>query len=57
MAHPKSCNEISMAIIKLLKNDVMRKALIERGIRNSMKFTWSDCAKKTMDVYDKVLNF
>ena len=38
----------------LLKDDSMRKTLIERGYARAELFTWEKCAEKTAEVYRRI---
>lgn len=42
--------------MKIMINDnVLRANLIKKGLENIKRFSWSNCAKKTLDIYRSVL--
>jgi alpha-1,3-rhamnosyl/mannosyltransferase len=43
------------AIIRLTKDDALRKDLIARGAVQSSRFTWEKCARETVAVYESTL--
>lgn len=42
-------------INKILNNEKLKKGLVEKGFKRSSKFSWKECALKTISVYEKVL--
>ena len=52
---PKSKNELSKAIEKIVFDDDFRKKIIEFGFIQSRKFSWEKCAKETLSVYKKLI--
>lgn len=51
--NPYEENEIKNAIIELLKNEELYDSLKEKGMAQAKKFRWIDCAKKTLEAYEK----
>jgi glycosyltransferase involved in cell wall biosynthesis len=43
------------AIEQVLRDEDLRKGLIDRGLRRAGNLTWQRCAQKTLDVYRSVL--
>lgn len=56
MVDPNSANELSNAINIVLKNDVLRKNLVIKGLNRAKMFSWEKCAKDTISVYCEVYN-
>jgi len=52
---PHSEEEISDGIYKLVQNDSLRKELVCNGFERIKLFNWNDTAKKTLEVYEEVL--
>jgi glycosyltransferase involved in cell wall biosynthesis len=42
---PGNTEEISNAMIRIITDDDLRKSMIEKGIMESQKFTWDNCAE------------
>ena len=51
MNNMNSKSELSSNIVKLGSDKNFRKTLVDKGIIQAKKFTWENCAKKTLDVY------
>jgi len=43
-------------ILSMMKNESLRKSLIEKGLARAGLFTWEKCAKRTAEVYQKLYN-
>ncbi len=46
--------EISRAIETVVTNNTFRNNLIERGLARAKMFSWGECAKKTLEVLEKI---
>jgi glycosyltransferase involved in cell wall biosynthesis len=44
LVSPGNTTEISNAMVKLITDDNLRKAMIEKGLIESQRFTWDNCA-------------
>jgi len=55
LINPNSYEEIGGSLEKLLNNHVLRKELSEKGLERAQKFSWTEAAKKTIEVYKEVL--
>jgi glycosyltransferase involved in cell wall biosynthesis len=53
---PRDPNAIAKAIIALLNDDNLRKELSRRGLERVKRFTWENCAKNWIKLYQKILN-
>ncbi len=51
---PFKPEEITEGIIKILSDDAYRNKLIEKGFRQSAKFSWKNMAKKVLELYKTV---
>lgn len=47
-------DEIAEAIIKIISDNDFRARMIQAGLERAKLFNWSDCAKKTMEVFEKI---
>jgi glycosyltransferase involved in cell wall biosynthesis len=52
--NPQSIPEIYQAIALLANNPSLRATLGQKGLQRSRQFSWSDCASKTLAVYQEV---
>ncbi len=50
---PKNAHKWADAIISLIENENIRAMLIERGHRRAAKFSWTDSAKKALQVFEE----
>ncbi|MCL4366992.1 glycosyltransferase family 4 protein [Patescibacteria group bacterium] len=48
--------EITQAINDVMQNNDLRKELVELGLKNIQRFSWSQCADQTIQVYKKIIN-
>lgn len=55
LINPNSFEEIGESLEKLLNNQLLRKELSEKGLKRAKKFSWTEAAKKTIEVYKEVL--
>jgi glycosyltransferase involved in cell wall biosynthesis len=54
--NPKSTEDLSDAIQKVVFNEDRKTELILNGYKQANLFSWQRCAKETLNVYKKVLN-
>ncbi len=54
--NPNSLDELYESIKSLLDNEIKRQNLIKNGHINSLRFTWDNTAKRTIEVYEEVYN-
>jgi glycosyltransferase involved in cell wall biosynthesis len=52
---PYSTDSIKGGIEKVMKDEALRKALSQKGLAQSHKFSWKKCAKETNEIYRKVV--
>ncbi|MFL5347305.1 MAG: glycosyltransferase family 4 protein [Hyalangium sp.] len=43
------------AVLRLLRDDLLRRSLVEKGRERVSRYTWEDCARRTLAVYRRVL--
>jgi glycosyltransferase involved in cell wall biosynthesis len=43
------------AVLRLLRDDRLRRSLVEKGRERVSRYTWDDCARRTLAVYRRVL--
>lgn len=51
---PYNPEEIAVAIEKIVNNSILRKSMIDNGLRHSLKFTDENIARNIMEVYQKL---
>lgn len=54
--NPRNYKEIASAIIRMYGDDSLRNTLIEKGLNHIKNFTWTECARKTLQVYKNILS-
>lgn len=52
---PADRQEMASQIEKLIKDDSLRRELIARGSVQAKKYSWWECARQTLEVYDLIL--
>ncbi len=52
---PKNSHDLANCIDEIIYNSDLRKNIIKQSIDRSKIFTWDNCAKKTLEVYNKVI--
>jgi glycosyltransferase involved in cell wall biosynthesis len=52
---PRRVDTIAAEMYRLLKDQGLRKELVERGKRRAAAFSWTEAARKTLSVYEEVL--
>ncbi len=52
---PTSAESILTKIEEVVYSDSLRQTLIKKGIEQSKKFTWEECANQTLKVYKKII--
>ena len=52
---PKSSDDLANCIDEIISNSDLRKNIITQGVNRSKIFTWDNCTKKTLEVYNKVI--
>jgi glycosyltransferase involved in cell wall biosynthesis len=55
LVDPDSVEQISDAMLKVCDSKSLQNDLKKKGIDRSKKFTWENCAKRTIDVYKSVI--
>jgi glycosyltransferase involved in cell wall biosynthesis len=56
LVDPHSGSEWKEAILKVCRDAALRRELSERGRERASRFSWDDCARKTLAVYERVLD-
>ncbi len=54
--NPEDRDDMADKIKRLLDDEGFRESLIAAGLKQVKKYSWWECANKTLDVYKKVLN-
>ncbi|XXF75619.1 glycosyltransferase family 1 protein [Myxococcaceae bacterium GXIMD 01537] len=44
------------AIQRLLRDETLRESLVEKGRERAARYTWDDCARRTLAVYRRILD-
>ena len=50
LINPRNPEEIAEAIYRILSNDKLRNELIKKGQENVKRFSWQNCAQKTLKI-------
>lgn len=53
--NPENETEMKIKIEQVVKDENLRQDLIKRGLEQVKKYSWQDCAKKTLEVYKNTL--
>jgi glycosyltransferase involved in cell wall biosynthesis len=48
--NPHSVDSITAAVERVMDDDALREALRTAGLKRAAKFTWDDCARRTLEV-------
>lgn len=52
---PKQSDELVDAVERILNDEILRKELINKGLRQVQKYSWDDCVERTAVVYKELL--
>ena len=55
LVSPRRVDTIAAEMYRLLKDQGLRKELVERGTRRAAGFSWTDAGRRTLSVYEEVL--
>ena len=55
--NPQSPESIKEGMLKVLQDESLREQLVEKGLKNARKFSWSRTAVETAKVYNLALNY
>jgi glycosyltransferase involved in cell wall biosynthesis len=53
---PSSTRDLSDAMARVLKDEVLAESLRKRGLERARHFSWAETARRTLQVYERVLN-
>ena len=56
MSDPEDAFKLSEQVLAVLNNKELRNSLIQKGYKNSERFSWRDNIEKTIALYNKVLD-
>ena len=54
--NPENEQEMKEKIKLVINDEKLRQDLRARGLEQVKKYSWKDCAEKTLEVYNEVLN-
>jgi glycosyltransferase involved in cell wall biosynthesis len=54
LVDPLNAGELGVAMVRVLSDEKLRRALKEKGLERVKQFTWERAARRTMDVYREV---
>lgn len=54
--NPEDESEMKAKIKLVINDEKLRQDLISRGLEQIKKYSWSQCAEKTLEVYNEILN-
>jgi len=55
LCDPYDCRDIAEKMLMLIRDSALREALAQGGARRVALFSWEQCARQTLDVYQDVL--
>lgn len=53
--NPLSVSDLKSKMLEIIKNDRLRESLIVKGLENVKRFSWTQTAEKTLEVYRELL--
>lgn len=53
--NPESIEDIKQKLEKVLKDENIRKQMIQKGFSQAKKFSWQKCAKETAEIYKQLM--
>ncbi len=56
LVDPRSTEQITAALVRLLTDDPLRNTLIERGVAQAKRFTWERAASQLRNIYSHLLD-
>ena len=56
LVDPRSVDEISSAMKKLVMDIGLRQSLAEKGLKRASQFTWKKCAEEHLNVFERALS-
>lgn len=54
LVDPYSVDSIQAAMREVLSQAVLREERVQRGLKRALDYTWSECARQTLEIYRKV---
>lgn len=54
LADPGDPADIARLVLAALSDQTLRARLVEKGMRRAGRYTWEDCARRTLDVFESV---
>ena len=55
LVDPYDVNDISHAMRSLVQDEGFAQKYVEKGLIRARQFTWTDCARKTIEIYKNVI--
>jgi glycosyltransferase involved in cell wall biosynthesis len=52
--NPTNVDDLTFQLDKILRDDMLRKDLIQQGYEQEKKFSWDRCAKETLKLYHQI---
>jgi len=56
LVDPRNVDEISRAMLKIVKNENFRNSIVKRGLENVKKYSWHKCAKELLNTFEYIAN-
>jgi glycosyltransferase involved in cell wall biosynthesis len=54
LVNPNSVDDIADGLLKALEDKNLQQQMIERGLTQAGKFSWENCAKKTLELFNSL---
>src|SRR5581483_8694807 len=55
LVDPESVHQLYVAMRRVLDDESLRARMTIEGLRHAALFSWDDCVKRTVDVYESVV--
>jgi glycosyltransferase involved in cell wall biosynthesis len=56
LINPRDGDELCQAMLNFLTDEDLRDRLKQKGIERAKQFSWSKCARETVEIYQKMVN-
>lgn len=56
LVDPMDCHAMTVAMQTMITSPAIRRSLQTKGCKRVEQFSWSQCAKKTLSVYEKIIS-
>lgn len=54
LVDPNSVDDIASGLLRVLEDKNLRQQMVERGLRQAAKFSWQNCARETLELFNSL---